>query len=364
MTSHTLEEIAIALGAPVVGDGSLTVSGAAEPASAGAGELAIAMDRKFVSGLCEGKAIAAVLWQDADWQSLGLKGAILVPRPRVAMSGLTRFFDSGPDIGDGIHASAVIDPTASLAGKPVVGPLVVIGARTVIGARARIAAHVTIGAGVTIGDDALILSGVRIQSGVHIGDGFIAQPGAVIGSDGFSFVTPEKSNSETAREDMGNQTDAKAQEYLRIHSLGGVDVGDNVEIGANSTVDRGTIRATRIGSGTKLDNLVQVGHNVVVGENCLLCGQSGVAGSTTIGNNVVIGGQVAVTDNIFVGDNVVLAGGTKVASNVPAGRVLMGYPAMKMETFVHSYKALRRLPRMQRQIAELQKQVSKENGDD
>jgi UDP-3-O-[3-hydroxymyristoyl] glucosamine N-acyltransferase (EC 2.3.1.-) len=130
-----------------------------------------------------------------------------------------------------------------------------------------------------------------------------------------------------------------------------VVIGDDVEIGAGSTVDAGTIRATRVGQGTKVDNLVQIGHNVIVGAHCLLCAQAGVAGSTVIGDRVVVGGKAGIADNLKIGDDVVLGGGSVVLSHVPAGRVMMGYPATKMQLHIESYKALRRLPRLLRDIA-------------
>ncbi|MFA5581591.1 MAG: UDP-3-O-(3-hydroxymyristoyl)glucosamine N-acyltransferase, partial [Paracoccaceae bacterium] len=132
--------------------------------------------------------------------------------------------------------------------------------------------------------------------------------------------------------------------------------------GANSCIDRGTIRATRIGNGTKIDNLVHIAHNVEVGRDCLFAGQVGIAGSTRIGNHVVFGGQVGVSDNISVGDGVVAGGGSKLMTKVPAGRVVLGYPAVRMDTHIDMYKALRRLPRMMERVLGLQETVSK-NGD-
>ena len=360
----TVAEIALALGASVAGDGSLRVTRAAEPAAAGPGDLALAMDEKYAAGLSVGKAQVAVLWPGADWQGFGLKAAIFVPRPRFAMAGLSRLFDPGPLIAAGIHASAVIDPSAEIGAGAAIGPFVVVGAEARIGARARIASHVSLGEGSVIGADALILQGVRIGARVRIGDRFIAQPGAVVGSDGFSFVTPEKSGVEEIRETLGQRAGIVAQSWDRIHSLGSVVIGDDVEIGANSAIDRGTVRDTVIGSGTKLDNLVHVGHNVQIGRDCLLCGQVGIAGSARIGDRVVLAGQCGVNDNIFVGDDVVAGGATKIFTNVPAGRVILGYPAVRMQSHIDSYKALRRLPRLAAQVAALQKAVSKLTGAD
>lgn len=356
---HTIGEIAAALGAELHGDGSIRVTGAAEPASAGPEHLALALKPEYAAGLAEGRARAAVLWAGADWKALGLEAALVVPRPRYAMAGITRALDPGPGIAAGLHPTAVIDPAATIGDGAAIGPFVVIGRGARIGARARIAAHVSIGAEAQVGDDALLLEGARIGHRVRIGHRFIAQPGAVVGSDGFSFVTPEKSGVERVRESLGDQGEITRQSWTRIHSLGGVEIGDDVEIGANTAIDRGTIRATRIGRGTKLDNLVHVGHNVEVGEDCLLCGQVGIAGSARIGNRVVMGGQCGVNDNIFVGDDVVAGGATKIFTNAPAGRVLLGSPAVKMEAHVEMMKALRRLPRLFEQVRELQKAVPK-----
>lgn len=361
---HSIAEIAAALGAEAAGDVSLRVACAAEPASAGPDALALAMDPKYAAGLAQGQARAAMLWPGADWQAMGLQAAIFAPRGRLAMAGLSRLMDPGPDLAPGIHPMAVIDPTAQIGEGAAIGPFVVIGRGAVLGARARIAAHVSVAEGAQIGDDALILQGARIGARVVIGDRFICQPGAVVGSDGFSFVTAEKSGVEEIRSTLGQRAEIRAQSWHRIHSLGAVTIGDDVEIGANTCIDRGTIRDTVIGRGTKLDNLVHVGHNVQVGEDTLLCGQVGIAGSTRIGNRVVLGGQVGVGDNLFVGDDVIAGGATKILTNAPAGRVLLGYPAVKMESHVEIQKALRRLPRLAARVAELEKIVGASSSGD
>lgn len=362
--SHTIEAIARALGAEAEGDLSLTVSGVAEPAQAGPDDLALAMDAKYAGGLAEGGARTAVLWPGADWRTLGLRAAIFAPRPRLAMAAITRAFDDGPEIADGIHPTAILGAGVTLGIGAAIGPFTVIGAGTTIGTGARIAGHVSIGADVRIGDGALIFPGVRIGRNVRIGNRFICQPGAVIGSDGFSYVTPEKSGAEEVRETLGQRAEIRAQKWLRIQSLGGVVIGDDVEIGANATIDAGTIRATAIGNGTKLDNLVHLGHNVVVGEDCLLCGQTGIAGSVRIGNRVVLGGQCGVVDNIFIGDDVIAGGGTKILSNAPAGRVLLGYPAIRMESHIQAWKNIRRLGRLFEQVAGLRAAVTKTGEED
>ncbi len=356
---HTIRSLAAAMGATAEGDLDLPIRGAAEPATATPDLIALAASPKYAEGLAQGRAVAALLWPGADWKALGLKAAIFAPRARYAMSGITRALDPGPAISPGIHPTAVVDPSARIGEGAAIGPFVVIGAGVRLGPRARIAAHVTLDTGAQIGADALILHGAVIGARCVIGDRFIAQPGAVIGGDGFSFVTPEKSGVEEIRATLGQREEIREQSWTRIHSLGAVTIGDDVEVGANTTIDRGTIRDTRIGSGTKLDNLVMIGHNVVVGRDCLLCGHVGIAGSARIGDRVVLAGKVGVNDNIEVGNDVIAGGASSIFTNVPPGRVILGYPAIKMEAHVESYKGFRRLPRLFAQVAELQKAVSK-----
>jgi UDP-3-O-[3-hydroxymyristoyl] glucosamine N-acyltransferase len=360
----TIAQIADALGIQAEGETGLTVTAVAEPASARIGDLALAMKPDFASQLAHGKAQAAMMWQGADWQSYGLKAVLLAPRPRYAMSGLSAMMDPGSGHAPGIHPTAAIDPEATVGQDVSIGPFAVVGAGAVIGDGSTLGAHVCVGNGAQIGRNALIHAGVRIGHAVRIGDRFIAHFGAAIGADGFSFVTPEPSTVESVRETLGKTGDAKAQSYARIHSLGSVTIGNDVEVGANSCIDRGTVRDTVIGNGCKFDNLAQVGHNVVIGNDCLICAQVGIAGSSRIGNNVVLGGQTGVSDNLFIGDNVITGGATKVLSNVPAGRVMLGYPAMKMETQLDLYKQLRRLPRLIADVASLKKSVSKRGSSD
>lgn len=357
--AHKVADIATALGAEAAGDLSLVIKGAAEPGQAGPDDLALAVNPKYADGLAEGQAQVALLWPGADWQALGLKAAIFAPRGRLAMAGLTSMLDAGPTIEPGIHAMTVIDPSAQIGEGAAIAPFVTIGAGAVIGPRARIASHVSIAEGAVIGADAMILQGAKIGPQVRIGDRFICQAGAVIGADGFSFVTPEKSGVEEIRETLGQRDEIRQQSWTRIHSLGSVTLGDDVEVGANACIDRGTIRNTSVGNGTKIDNLVHIGHNVQVGRDCLLCGQVGIAGSSRIGDRVVLAGQCGVSDNIFIGDDVICGGSTKVFTNAPAGRVLLGYPAVKMETHVEMQKALRRLPRLAAKVAEMEKALQK-----
>lgn len=359
--SHSIDEIAAALGAVAHGEVSIRVTGAAEPASAAPHQLALAMSPAYASGLAKGAARAAIVWPGADWRALGLMAAIEAPRARLALARLTALLDAGPGIAPGVHPTAVVDPTADLGADVAVGPLTVIGAGARIGAGTQIAGQVSIAAGAQIGPGGLIRAGARVCRNVTIGARVVIQPNAVIGGDGFSFVTETPSNAERARGQLGGEMTPPAGDpaWHRIHSLGGVEIGDDVEIGALAAVDAGTIRPTRIGDDCKLDNHVQIGHNVVLGRHCLLAGQSAVAGSSVLGDRVVLGGKAGVADNLKVGDDVVLAAGSVALSNVPSGRVMMGTPAVRMETHIKSYKALRRLPRLIGALANRQKSVSK-----
>lgn len=353
----SIAELARALGAEAAGDAGLKVRAAAEPASAGPDEIALAMQPAFAADLAKGRARAAILWPGADWQGLGLAAAILAPRARYLLAGVSRIFDRPPELAPGIHPSAVVDPSAEVAPDAAIGPFVMIGARARVGAGARILSHVSIAEDAVIGRDALILSGVRIGARVQIGDRFIGQPGAVIGADGFSFVTPTRGLVEEARE-TGVVTAEEQDDYVRINSIGSVRIGDDVEVGANSCIDRGTVADTVIGDGTKIDNLVQLGHNVKVGRSCLICGHAGVGGSTVIGDRVVLGGKSAVADHLTIGQNSVITGNSGVASNVPPNRIMMGYPAVRMDQNVEIYKALRRLPRFMARLDAAQKGIS------
>ncbi|SDY27705.1 UDP-3-O-(3-hydroxymyristoyl)glucosamine N-acyltransferase [Citreimonas salinaria] len=355
---HSIAEIAVALGMKAEGDGDLCVVRLAEPALAGADDLALAMKPEFAAGLAEGRARAALMWEGADWRGHGLRAAILAPRPRFALSTVSAMMDPGQGYAPGVHPSAVVDPSAALGDDVSIGPFSVIGPRAQIGAGSVIGPQVHVGADTEIGARALIHAGVQIGARVRIGARFISQPGACIGADGFSFVTPEPSGPELARATLGAEGTATAQGWARIHSLGGVAIGDDVEVGAKTCIDRGTVRDTVIGDGVKIDNLVQVGHNVVIGRDCMLCAQVGIAGSTVLGEGVVMGGKAGASDNIHIGDRAILAGATIALANVPAGRVMLGYPAMKMDSHVESYKALRRLPRLFRDVAALKKAVS------
>jgi UDP-3-O-[3-hydroxymyristoyl] glucosamine N-acyltransferase len=320
------------------------------------------MSPAYAEALGAGAARAAILWEGADWRALGLAGAVEVPRARLAMARITAALDPGPEAAPGVHPTALVEPGAEIGAGASVGPFAVIGRGARIGPGARIGAHVVIGAEAVLGADALIHARAVIGPRVTAGDRLIVQPGAVVGGDGFSFVTEAESGIERARRSLGDRGEAGDQTWIRIHSLGSVRLGCDVEIGANATIDRGTVADTEIGSGTKIDNLVMIGHNNRIGRDCLLCAQVGLAGGSTVGDRVVLGGQVGVNDNITIGDDVVAGGATKIFTRVKAGAVILGNPAVAMETQVALTKAVRRLPRLGAQVAELRAAVARLTG--
>lgn len=349
MTSHRLSDLARALGLEGEGDLSRRVLRPAHPSEAGPDDLAVAMRPAYAETLAGGAARAAVLWPGADWRGLGLAAALFAPRPRFAMAGVTAAFAPPPeavlDATAGVHPSAVVDPTARIDPTAAVGPLCVIGPGAAVGPGTRLGPMVSLGPGARVGARGLIHAGVRIGHGVALGDRAVIHANAVLGADGFSFVTPEPGAIEAARAG-GAPAPGLDGRQLRIHSLGGLEIGDDVEIGACATLDRGTLRATRVGDGTKIDNQVQVAHNVEIGRDCLLCAQVGVAGSTVIGDRVVLGGKAGIADNLTIGSDSVIAAGSGVGAKVPPGSVLMGVPAIPRAEFHRMFMAMRRLPRV------------------
>ncbi|MGB1025954.1 MAG: UDP-3-O-(3-hydroxymyristoyl)glucosamine N-acyltransferase, partial [Rhodospirillaceae bacterium] len=210
-----------------------------------------------------------------------------------------------------------------------------------------------VGARTSIGPDGLLHAGVKIGDDVQIGARVILHFNACIGPDGFSFVTPELGSVESAK--ASGRVDALTTSLTRIHSLGSVELGDDVEIGANSTIDRGTLDNTRIGHGTKLDDLVMVGHNCQIGENCLLCGQVGLAGSVEVGNRVVLAGCVGVADHRKIGDDSIVGMRSGVGTDIPPRSVYVGYPAQPRSDWLKQILNLKRLGRLYKDVADLKK---------
>jgi UDP-3-O-[3-hydroxymyristoyl] glucosamine N-acyltransferase len=342
-----LRDIAAALAASVDGDASIEIAGIADPAEAGGSDLALAMTAETGAGLAHTKARAIVV---TDAMPRGRFAAVIkVDRPRHALAILTRLFDRPVHRSPGIHPSAVVAPDAQIAEGAAIGPLSVVGPRARIGPGTVVLAHVTIGADAAIGRDCLLHPGVRIGDRVVVGDRVILQHNVSLGADGFSYATPEAAPA--AGTDAGGA-------LPRIHSLGTVIVENDVEIGANTAVDRATLTATRIGRNTKIDNLVQIGHNVAIGENCLICGMVGISGSVKIGDRVVLGGGVGITDHVSIGADAMIAGGSGVGSNVPAKAIMAGYPAVPRERAFEQVKYLARLRALFTEVGDLKKRIA------
>lgn len=340
--TYTMGEIAKALGGRLEGDASLKITRVAHPSDThGVGDIILAMDKALMPLLGATVAEAAIVGEGAVPPET-IKSYIVVGRSRYALSKLTALFEKKVRVVNGIHPSAVVEEGARVADGVSVGAFSYICAGAVIEAGTNIHPQVYIGPDVLIGADSLIYSGVRIGARVKIGARVIIHFNTSIGSDGFSFVTPEVGSVEAAKL-TGEVGDATNTRLERIASLGAVEIGEDVEIGANTTIDRGTIVSTRIGNGTKIDNQVQIGHNVIVGDNCLLCGRVGIAGSSIIGDRVVLGGGVGVADHIKVGDDVVAMGMSGIAGHVQPKQVVGGLPAKPRNKFIEDIRNVARI---------------------
>ncbi len=324
---HSLNELAELLGAEVIGDGDFTVTAVAHPVFAQHREtLALAMDKGSHALLDRTHAGAAIVAHGTEFDSERFAGGLAIEgRSRVALSLLSRLFSPPLHYVPGIHPSAVVDPSAKVRDGASVGPLCVIGPEARVGPGAVLLSQVTVAAGAEIGAGSILHPGVRIGEKCSIGERCILHHNVSIGADGFGFVTAEEGSIERAL--RTGEVTAFNFDILRIDSLGNAIVGDNVEIGAGSCVDRGTLGPTRIGDGTKIDNLVQIGHNATVGENVLIAGNSGVAGSAKIGDRAVIGGMAGIADHKTVGDDAIVAAKAGVARNIEPKGIYAGFPA-------------------------------------
>ena len=340
-------DLADAIGGRAEGNLELQVHGLSEPSNAGASDLALAFDPKFFSLLADSEAQAALLCNGADWKKLGIKSAILSSRPRHALALASFIFSPPSEFEPGVHPSAIISPAASIGAECRIGPFAVVQAGAKVGASSFIGSNVSIGCDVQLGAGAIIYPGVCIGRGVILGDRFIAHANSVLGSDGFAF------------ESSANDTVGREFYHQKINSLGSLVIGDDVEIGANCAIDRGTISNTTIGSGTKLDNLVHVAHNVRIGEDCIICGQVGIAGSAQIGDRVIFGGQVGIADNISIGNDVLATGASAVYRNVGDGIQVMGFPAIEKSKNMSHYRHIAKLPKLAEKVRDLERRLAK-----
>jgi UDP-3-O-[3-hydroxymyristoyl] glucosamine N-acyltransferase len=344
-----LRDIAVALSASVEGDGSIEIAGIADPALASRSDLALAMTRESVPALAHTQARAVVVAIKVAAAVDRFDAVLKVEHPRHALAVLTRLFERPVHRGSGIHPSAVVAPDAQIEHGVSIGPLSVVGPRARVGAGTAILAHVTVGADAVIGRDCLIHPGARIGDRVVIGDRVILQHNVSLGADGFSYAGPAPAEG-AAGQDM--------RKLERISSLGTVVIGDDVEVGANSAIDRATLAATRIGRNTKIDNLVQIGHNAEIGENCLICGMVGISGSVRIGDRVILAGGVGVADHVTIESDAVIAAGSGVIRDVPAKGEMFGYPAVPRKRAFEQIKYLARARTLFTEFGELRKRIA------
>jgi UDP-3-O-[3-hydroxymyristoyl] glucosamine N-acyltransferase len=348
-----VRDVAAALSAEFVGNGDLEAVRLVHPSDAGAvGDLAVALSGEARGALGGSAAIAAVVARPALGPADPIQAVIVVDNARTALADLTELFKHGPATTVGIHPSAIIAGDADIAAGVNIGALTIVGTRSSVGEGTTILSQVTVGADVAIGRDCLIYPGVRIADGVRICDRVTIHYNAAIGSDGFGFIPARMKDGSAGTGGLPR----------KIHSLGTVIVEDDVEIGAGTTIDRATFDATRIGRGTKIDNLVQIGHNVTIGEACIVCGMVGIAGSARIGDRVLVGGGAGVADHLTIGTEAVITAKAGVGSHVPDGATVSGVPALKHErwveflTFLGRHKALQaKLEKLQTRLDALEK---------
>ena len=338
------KDLAQALSARLDGDGAIGIERLVHPGDAKRpSDLAVAMSGEAVAALSRCTALAVVVSGKHPAPLGSFRAVITVEEARIALAKLTALFDPGPARSEGVHATAIIAPDAVLGTGVSIGAYTVIGPRSRIGDGAVILTQVTVGADVTIGANGLIHAGVRIGDRVSLGQRVIVHGNVVIGADGFSFAPDMTSNAAFV----------PGLTLMRIHSLGNVEIGDDVEIGACTTIDRSTLATTRVGRGTKIDNHVHIGHNVAIGESCIVCGMVGISGSVTIGDRVRLAGGVGIGDHVRIGDQAVVAAGSGVGSNVPADAFVSGYPALPHQRTLENFQYLGRQKRLHGKVDEI-----------
>jgi UDP-3-O-[3-hydroxymyristoyl] glucosamine N-acyltransferase len=334
-----LQILADRLGCALEGDGGIEVRRVAAIEDAGEGDVTFFANPKYGAELRATRASAVILGERAEPAPCAM---LRTPEPYVAFARAVALFADNHRPAPGVHPHACVAEGAIIAADAHVGPFAAIGERVRIGARTIVHPHVTIGREAEIGDDCVIHAGVSIRERVRIGNRVVIQDRAVIGSDGFGF----------ARRADGT--------HEKIPQVGSVVIEDDVEVGANSTIDRPALGATRIGAGTKIDNLVQVAHGVTIGRNVLLAGQVGIAGSTVIEDDVTLAGQVGVSGHITIGKGTVATAQTGIPNSVEPGSFVSGYPAMPNRDWLKSSALFRRLPELRKAIADLERRLRKD----
>ncbi len=320
----------------IISDGEdLVITGVTNIEDAGPDDITFAVPPHLEKAV---KSQAAAVIIPADVDSFG-KPAIRVENPRMAFTKLLELFTPPLTVAREIHATAILGRNVRIGKNVAILPYVVLGDDVVIGDNTVIYPHTYIGQGTVIGTDTLIHPNVTVRENCRIGSRVIIQSGAVIGSDGFGFVTTQG-------------------RHHKVPQVGTVIIEDDVEIGACVGIDRATTGSTLVKQGTKIDNLVHLAHNVVIGENCFLVAQTGIAGSVKTGNNVTFAGQCGSAGHLTIGDNSVFAAKSGIIGDVPAGAFYAGFPARPHKEWLRSEAATHRLPDMLKKIRDLEKRLS------
>ena len=355
---YAFSEIAETLGGDVQGDSSLTVARLMHPLEANRpDDLIFIMDPGLAARLNDSPVRCAVLAEGIDPPEGSLDAWFHVKRARFALAILMDLFEREPHAPPGIHPTAVVEEGAEIGEGVSVGALAYVGPGAKISEGTILMPQTYVAADAQVGSHCLLYSGVRVGEEVQIGDRVIIHYNAAIGADGFSFVTPQMASHEAAKSG-GDEVTATLDGIYRIASIGTVRIGDDVEIGACAAIDRSNIGTTVIGRGTKIDNHCQIGHNVRVGEDCLLSGQVGLAGSVKVGDRVVLAGQVGVADHLTIGDDAVVGGGSGLWKDVEPKQVVAGYPALPKTEAIRRETDIARIPRLLRDMAALKKQIA------
>lgn len=330
-----LKELVNLLGAELRGDPEIEINAAAGIEDAQEGDVTFISNRKYADALLRSKASAVIAREEVQ----GITAATIIsPNPLFAFAKALEVLHSRPAAAHGISDRAVVCSGVHFGQGVTIFPNAYISSGVTIGSGVTVYPGVFIGEGSSIGDDSLIYPNVTIRERVRIGKKAIIHAGTVIGADGFGYV-PEKG------------------EHYKIPQVGGVIIGDNVEIGANVTIDRATTGNTMIGSGTKIDNLVQIAHNVKIGRNCIIVAQVGIAGSTTIGDNVILAGQAGVRDHLRIGNGVMIAAQSGVVHDVPDNEVYSGTPALPHSTWLRAQAIFSKLPEYIKRLQDIERKT-------
>jgi len=330
-----LKELAEWVGGTVVGDGEVEITGASSIEEARAGEITFVASPKYLPKLGETKASAIIVSPEVTRAD---KSLLCVTNPHLAFAKIVGLFFYKPYQPKGIDAKAWISPTAQLGKDLTVYPFVYIGDRCRIGDRVTLHPGVFIGEDSSIGEESVIYPNASLYSGTVIGKRVILHSGVVVGSDGFGYVKDGKKN-------------------VKIPQVGSVEIEDDVEIGANTTIDRAALGKTIIRRGVKIDNLVQVAHNVVIGEDSIIVAQVGISGSTKIGSNVILAGQVGVVDHVEIGDNVMVGAQSGVPYDLAPNQGYTGSPALPHREFLRAISVFPKLPEMRKTLLDIEKRL-------